>query len=249
MTDDSNYYFSSVGKLLQRRAKKTKLFWLSCVPSRKHLKKSLSTVRDGQTQTTPTFHKAFSAGTIIRAAEELQVSPESCVVDSSRNILDSDSDVFMASFDSFDNPEEVREMTNSIGRTQSNGNCHCLERDELCKWRQQESAIMDKLSDLQLEINQLRATVSSLKSDVALKSDQSLFSVPPPPPPMPPPPPPPFPSPVFHHSMSLTLPRRRQSVPKMHSDEMMQDRGKPIITLEELQNVKLRHVSSVANIC
>ncbi|KAK3933337.1 Ufm1-specific protease 2 [Frankliniella fusca] len=225
MTDSSDFNLSSVGRLLQRRVRKTKLFWLSCVPSKKgNLRKSVSTVRDGQTQTTPTFKKTLSVDAIFRA-EDLQVSPESCVVGSSRNILDSDSDVFMGSFDSFDNPNEGSEIVDSNAlENKASGICKCQ--------------CLDELGDLRQEINQLRATVSSLKyvTDAALKPEQSVLSVPPPPPPMPPPPPPPFPSPFIHHSFSLNLPRRRRSVPKMHSDEMMQDRGKPIITLEELKN-------------
>lgn len=94
---------TAVGKLLQRRAKKTKLFWLSCVPSSKRLKRSsasTSTVCDGQTQTSPTVEKTFCLR-VTTSSDVLQLPVESCIVDSSRHSLDSDS-VYMGSCDSYD---------------------------------------------------------------------------------------------------------------------------------------------------
>lgn len=76
-------------------------------------------------------------------------------------------------------------------------------------------------------------------------------STPPPPlpssqPPPPPPPPPPFPSsPIFQHFDAPNLIIQKRSVSKIQLDEgcPSQDRGKPIVTLEDLQKVKLRQVS------
>lgn len=245
--DDNNYSLTAVGKLLQRRAKKTKLFWLSCVPPKKRLKKasaSTSTVCDGQTQTSPTVDKVFSLD--VAASGDMAV--ESCVVESSRHSLDSDSDVYMGSFDSYDHADASEEAQDTHVRSKR-GNCLCSERvshHDLCQWRLHGNEVLEKLTDLQQEVNFLRDTLGSLKTGERMGSASVDNSTPPPPPAsLPPPPPPPFPpSPLFQHSDSQFLIQKR-SVSKLHLDEACpsQDRGKPIITLEDLQKVKLRQVS------
>ncbi|KAJ1524234.1 hypothetical protein ONE63_010750 [Megalurothrips usitatus] len=256
MSDDSVYNLTAVGKLLQRRAKKTKLFWLSCIPTGRRLRKAASTpaVCDGHTQTTPTIQKTFfDDQTVTGSRDVLQMPEDACVVGSSRDLLDSDSDVYMGSYDSLVHSDDLGVGSGANSRMAKFGNCPCVERagdGEVCKWSLHEDAVMNKLVDLQQEVNALRATLSTLQhgGQETTRLAESSPAAPTLPPPPPPPPPPPFPSsPVFLHSVSLSSLSHR---PKTHLDDMpaAQDRGKPIITLEDLQKVKLRQVSSVANV-
>lgn len=100
---------TTVGKLIRRRAKKTKLLWLSCVPSGKRQNQREiipHSVCDGETQTTPTVEKSFCFEVLTGTGNVIQMPAESCVVDSSRDSLDSD--LYMGSCESLNHVNGYR---------------------------------------------------------------------------------------------------------------------------------------------
>lgn len=202
-------------------------------------------VCDGQTQTTPTIHKTFFSelGPASGTVDLVQMTAESCIADSSKDDLDLDSNLNKFSSESVSHADsDIDESASFIQHME-------IGVAEMCKCPPCSGAIMGKLVDLQKDV---KFIASMLKSGDENSCPSEYETFPPPRIPPPPPLPPSFPpsSPIFGHSVSLHSLSGRKSVAKVQCDEMSttQDRCKPIITLEEIQKVKLRQVSNVANV-
>lgn len=176
--------------MFNRRAKKAKTFWLNCLATRERLNHSKSAVTrsDSQTQTTPTINKTFVylEGGAVADVLQMRVA-ESCVADSSRDTLGSHSE---GSSESLGHVYASESTDTAATETCLGELCHHNFSSEVCiailtvftalsgafpcqrsssdsdlsKWPPYNNIILDKLSNLEQEIHQIHATLSSIKT-------------------------------------------------------------------------------------